>query len=209
MTKLQPMSGNIYLVEDNDEVRTHLVKVLRHYGFQVEAFVDAAAFIRQAHYVAPAVIVSDMVMPGQSGLDLLAYIRKAGWTCPIIFISGLSQPHQIIEAMKQGAADFLWKPFTTDALLAAINNALLQETARHAAEQKRLEAQQRHASLTDREREICLLAIGGYGNSEISQMIDVQPDTVKKHRARVMEKMGASSLAELIALYEAMTPNNR
>lgn len=198
------MPGNIYLVEDNDEIRTHLTKVLRHYGFKVRAFANAAAFIHEACYVSPGVIVSDMVMPGKSGLDLLAHIREAGWICPVVFISGLSQPHQIIEAMKQGAADFLWKPFSIDKLLAAIRKALDEEIAREDAARLRIEVTERYANLTEREREVCQLVILGHGNSDISQMIYVQPDTVKKHRGRVMDKMGAANLAELIALVEAM-----
>lgn len=198
------MPGNIYLVEDNDEIRTHLTKVLRHYGLKVRAFANAAAFICEARYISPAVIVSDMVMPGKSGLDLLAHIREAGWISPVVFISGLSQPHQIIEAMKQGAADFLWKPFSIDKLLAAIRKALDEEIAREDAARLRIEVTERYANLTEREREVCQLVILGHGNSDISQMIYVQPDTVKKHRGRVMDKMGAANLAELIALVEAM-----
>lgn len=207
MANPQTMSGNVYLVEDNDEIRMHLTKVLRHYGLKVRVFANAAEFICEARYISPAVIVSDMVMPGKSGLDLLAHIREAGWACPVVFISGLSQPHQIIEAMKQGAADFLWKPFSIDKLLAVIRKALHEEIARVEAECLRIMVAERYANLTEREREVCQLIIVGHGNKEISEMIDVQPDTVKKHRGRVMDKMGATNLAELIALVKAIPIN--
>ena len=200
----KPLAGHVYLVEDNQDVREHLATVLRHYGLTVATFADVDAFIAGSVEVSPAVVLTDMVMPGQSGLDLLGRIRAAGWLAPVIFISGHSEPHQIIEAMKKGAADFLWKPFSIDKLVSSIRKSLEADEKRLASRVRLLGVKDLFASLTEREQEIFRLAVAGYGNIEISKMIDVQPDTVKKHRGRVMEKMNASSLAHLIELYESL-----
>ena len=200
----KPLAGHVYLVDDDDAVRNHLSKVLSHYGLTVESFVDVDAFIRDSVELSPAVVISDMVMPGKTGLDLLQQIRGAGWGSPIIFISGLSQPHQIIDAMKEGAVDFLWKPFSLDKLVSSIRTALENDAVRLEKRVRMLRVKDRYDSLTEREKEICNLAVAGYGNIEISQMIDVQPDTVKKHRGRVMEKMQATSLAHLIEQYTSL-----
>lgn len=201
---VKPLSGHVYLVDDDEAVRYHLATVLRHYGLTVDAYPNVDDFIRDSVELSPAVVVSDMVMAGMSGLDLLKHIRSAGWSSPIIFISGLSQPHQIIEAMKQGAVDFLWKPFSLDKLFDAIRKALETDAARLEARVRLLRVKDLYSALTDREQEIFKLAVAGYGNIEISRMVDVQPDTVKKHRGRVMEKMQATSLAHLIELYDEL-----
>lgn len=210
---VKPLAGHVYLVEDNDDVREHLATVLRHYGLTVATFSDVDGFITGSVEVSPAVVLTDMVMPGQSGLDLLGRIRDAGWLAPVIFISGHSEPHQIIEAMKQGAADFLWKPFSIDKLVDSIRKALDTDTKRLSTRVRLLHVKDMFYSLTEREQEIFHLAVAGYGNIEISKMIDVQPDTVKKHRGRVMDKMQAQSLAHLIELHESLkdvltTPEN-
>lgn len=201
----KPLAGHVYLVDDDEAVREHLAKVLRHYGLTVESFVDVDTFIRDSVELSPAVVISDMVMPGKTGLDLLEKIRGAGWGAPIIFISGLSQPHQIVDAMKLGAVDFLWKPFSLDKLVDSIRKALENDAARLEVRVRLLRVKDRYNKLTEREQEVFRLAVAGYGNIEISRMIDVQPDTVKKHRGRVMEKMQATSLAHLIELYEDLS----
>lgn len=149
-------------------------------------------------------IVSDMVLPGQSGLDQLAKIRRGGWLAPVIFISGHSEPHQIIDAMEQGVADFLWKPFSLDQLIETVRKALEGDRARMANQSSVAQIQERYDTLTDRERDVCELAICGYGNNEISRMLVVKPDTVKKHRAHLMDKMQADSLARLIEFCQAI-----
>ena len=200
----KPLSGHVYLIDDNDDVRGSLSTVLRHYGLTVESFADVDSFINGSLEVSPAVLVSDMVLPGKSGLDLLKMIRAAGWLSPIVFISGHSQPDQIIDAMKMGAVDFLWKPFSIDKLVDSIAHALKLDNERLLMRPRLLQLENLYALLTEREREVCLLAVQGYGNIEISKMIDVQPDTVKKHRSKVMEKMQTSSLAQLIEVCSAL-----
>ena len=198
------MSGHVYLIDDNNDIREHLSRVLGQYGLTVETYGDVESFITGSVEVSPAVVLSDMVMPGQSGLDMLNRVRAAGWKTPIIFISGLSEPPQIIEAMKQGAADFLWKPFSIDKLIAAIRKALDEAEAIMATRVAHLRYMDLYKLLTEREREIFRYAATGYSNIEIGEMIDVKPDTVKKHRGRVMEKMQADSLASLIEMYDAL-----
>lgn len=205
---VKPLTGHVYLVEDNQDVREHLATVLRHYGLTVDTFDNVDSFIAGSVEVSPAVVLTDMVMPGQSGLDLLGRIRTAGWQSPVIFISGLSAPTQIIEALKQGAADFLWKPFSIDTLVSAIRKSLDAAEKNLSTRVGLLRVQDQFATLTEREQEVFHLVVAGYGNIEISKMIDVQPDTVKKHRGRVMEKMQAKSLAHLIALHESLKDAN-
>lgn len=203
MDKKKRLSGHVYLIEDNDDIRSHLVTMMRYYGLVVDAFPDVASFLNASSVVEPAVIVTDMVMPGRSGLDLLKQIRQNACLSPVVFISGHSEPHQIIEAMKQGATDFLWKPFALDQLIEAVRKALEKDRERIANQFNQAQVQEMYQTLTMRERDVCHLAILGHGNNEISEILNVKPDTVKKHRARVMEKMHADSLARLIEIFQA------
>ena len=198
------LSGHVYLIDDNTDIRENLSRVLGQYGLTVESYGDVDAFISGSVELSPAVVLSDMVMPGQCGMDLLKRIRAAGWQTPVIFMSGLSEPPQIIEAMKQGAADFLWKPFSIDSLVAAIRKSLGDAESMMQARVLHLAYTDRYSTLTEREKEIFSYAATGFSNIEISDLIDVKPDTVKKHRGRVMEKMQADSLAALITMYDAL-----
>jgi FixJ family two-component response regulator len=146
------------------------------------------------------VILLDMRMPQMTGTELQIILRKNGRETPIIFISGESQPTEIIEAMKLGAIDFLLKPFSMESLMTAIENGLKKDRARHNALVQDMDIRQRFGRLTEKEQEICRLMIKGYGNKEIAELNGSAPATVKLHRSRVLDKMGAETLPELIEM---------
>ena len=150
--------------------------------------------------ISPAVILLDICMPETNGLSLQNELILQGRNTPIIFISGESQPSEIIEALKKGAVDFLLKPFGLQSLVQAVDLALEKDRAGLNQRIKTKNVQERFASLTDKEREICSWMIKGYGNKEIANLNGSAASTVKLHRSRVLEKMGCVSLAELLDL---------
>lgn len=208
MPSILAVKGHIHLVEDDEILRSDLTTFFSQSGFSIESYVDAEDFISRAVEVAPAVIVADIVLPGRSGIDLVKIVRDIGWHAPVIYISGYSEPHQIIEAMKSGAADFLWKPLSIDTLISSVSLALQQEQERVESNKKLLQVKELYQKLTEREQQICQLAVSGNGNLEIGKLLSIQPDTVKKHRSRVMEKMRVSNLAELIECYQYLDRQN-
>lgn len=191
--------GRVFLIDDNADIRSLLADEFRYAGLEVAEFPDGESFLKGTYEEKPSVIVVDMLLPGISGLRLFEAIRVQGVETPVIFISGYSQPTQIIDAMKLGAVDFLWKPFKVEALMGAVSKSLAQDAARINRLKRIKTTGKNWSELTRREQEICRLMVQGYGNSEISRQLDIQPDTVKKHRAKVLEKMGAESLADLMS----------
>lgn len=192
--------GHIYLIDDDPSVRRSLAFSLSSARYSIQAFDSAAAFLRDALPITPAVIVLDVHLPGTSGLALQTELKTQGRDTPIIFISGSSQPAEIIEAMKKGALDFLIKPFGLDSLVQAIDLALCQDKERLHRKISTMDIQGRFMRLTDKEREICKWMVKGYGNKEIAAMNGSAAATVKLHRSRVFEKMGCSSLPELLEM---------
>jgi two-component system response regulator FixJ len=153
------------------------------------------------------VILLDIRMPEMSGLTLQIEMKRKGRETPIIFISGESQPSEIIEAMKQGAVDFLLKPFGLETLLLAVDMALQKDKVQQAQKTSALNVQERFMRLTEKEREVCRWMVKGYGNKEIANINGSAPATVKLHRSRVLEKMGCASLPELLQM--AMDAENK
>lgn len=143
-------------------------------------------------------------MPNKSGVELQAELLKTGWRTPIIFISGESLPAQIVQAMKQGAADFLLKPFSMDDLLRTVNAGLERDCAEQSLRYHVLTVQEKLKSLTPREKEVCAEIISGRSNKEIAQASNSAPSTVKLHRARILKKMQVESLGDLIALLKGV-----
>jgi two-component system response regulator FixJ len=196
--------GHIYLIDDDASIRRALHGTLDKLGFTVSAFEDADTFLKHATPVSPAVILLDMRMPSKSGVELQAELLGIGWRTPIIFISGESLPAQIVLAMKQGAADFLLKPFSMDALLRAINSGLERDRADQSELNHSLTVQQKLKLLTPREKEVCCEMVSGRSNKEIAHASNSAPSTVKLHRARILKKMQVESLGDLIALLKGI-----
>jgi FixJ family two-component response regulator len=193
-------AGHIYLVDDDASIRSALAGTLERQGFSVTPYPSAAEFLKHATEVSPAVIVLDMRMPGQSGVELQAELTRHGWTTPVIFISGESLPAQIVQAMKQGAGDFLLKPFSMHDLLTAVDRALEQDRAAHNVLIKARAVEKLYATLTRREREVFDAIIAGKTNKQVADEDGSAAATIKLHRARVLSKMQVDSVADLIAL---------
>jgi len=199
-------AGHIYLLDDNEDIRLHLGDALRQHGWQVSSFDTATDFLGQSHWLRPTVLVLDMRMPEMNGLAVQRQLKLMGQDMPIIFISGESQSQEIIDAMKGGAVEFLWKPFELDALLEAISSAVARDT--HNLHQQRLHGhvQALYSNLSGREKELFPMLLQGMSNKGIGEHTGVLADTVKKHRANIFSKMQVDNLAGLLQLCEGFIP---
>ena len=195
-----PARGHVYVVDDNPDIRFYLTDLLRQMGYTVEEFAGANAFLQQSMDISPAVLVLDVRMPGMSGIELQEQLQTLGRPTPIIFISGESQSVEIIRAMKGSPIEFLWKPFQIQALIDAIDRGLSVDLQRRDAFIRRDAVRRKFADLSAREREVFVLMLEGHSNKGISERLDILPDTVKKHRANVLQKMQVLQLADLMTL---------
>ena len=196
----EDFKGHIYLIDDDPSIRRSLAFSLSSLRYSIQSFENPKAFLKDSLSISPAVILLDNRMPETSGLSLQNELIHQGRVTPIIFISGESHPPEIIEALKKGAVDFLLKPFVLHALVQAIDLALEKDKTGLDQRMKIEKARQRFSSLTDKEREICGWMIKGFGNKEIANLNGSAASTVKLHRSRVLEKMGCTSLSELLDL---------
>jgi two-component system response regulator FixJ len=192
--------GHIYLIDDDPSICRSLAFTLSSSNYSVQTFDNPRAFLKDSLPISPAVILLDMRMPEMTGTELQTILAQNGRETPIIFISGESQPTEIIEAMKLGAIDFLLKPFSMESLMTAIENGLNKDRTRQNELVQDMDIRQRFGRLTEKEQEICRLMIKGYGNKEIAELNGSAPATVKLHRSRVLDKMGAETLPELIEM---------
>ena len=198
--------GHVFLVDDDQDVRLSVADVLIQLGYGVSNFDSATSFLQQAMRCSPAVLVLDMRMPRMTGLDLQKVLIEKDWPIPIIYMSGDSQSQEIIDAMKLGAVDFLWKPITHTQLIQVVNKGLKLDGQRREDQLrlKRVAALQQR--LSAKEQEILSLMLLGHGNKAIGIEKNVMADTVKKHRAHIMAKMEVNSLAELLSLCKDFIP---
>lgn len=196
--------GHVHVVDDNPDIRLYLTDLLRQMGHTVDAYADATAFLQESTDIAPSVLVLDVRMPGMSGVELQEQMRAMGRTTPIIFISGESQSQEIIQAMKGSPIEFLWKPFQIQSLLEAIERGWAADLALRGEADRRDALRRKCMKLSTREREVFVLMLQGYSNKGISEKLDILPDTIKKHRANVLQKMKASQLPDLMAMCEGV-----
>ena len=192
--------GVVFVVDDDASLRESLKNLMRSVGLRVEAFASAQEFLRSKRPDVPGCLVLDVRLPGLSGLDLQKRMAEAHVEIPIIFITGHGDIPMTVQAMKAGAVEFLTKPFRDQELLDAIQQGL--ERDRQAREQ-RAETEglrRRFDSLTPREVEVMELMVAGLLNKQIAAELGASETTVKIHRHKVMEKMGAGSLAELVRM---------
>ena len=194
---------HVYLIEDDAALRCELSATLKNAGLTVHDYESAETCLDDGVDLSPAVIVSDMVLPGKSGIHLFREIREQGIETPLIFISGYSEPKQIIDGMKLGAVDFLWKPFKSDALLEVIVRSLKLDLERQANLRLTSGVEARWATLSDREEEVCKLMLKGFGNKDIAEQLGIRPDTVNKHRMKTLKKMGVPGRPQLIELLKS------
>ncbi len=193
--------GHIYIIDDDASMRSSLARMLANYGYTTEVYERAEDFVEQSIPVSPAAILLDMRMPTMSGVELQKKLNELGRQTPIIFISGESMPHEIVTSMKQGAVDFLFKPFNLDDLLKAIVSAVEKDKLIFESMAQSLTVIQRYDSLTPREKEVFALLVRGLMNKDIAIELGTTDATIKVHKSRVMDKMKAESLQDLVRLF--------
>ena len=197
MTKV----GHVYLIDDDESMRLSLTRMLRELGYLVEDYASAQVFLENSVPVSPAVILLDMQMPDMTGLDLQEALLKLGRKTPIIFVSGQSHPNQIVQSLKKGALDFLFKPFNLEELLKAVSDAIDFDSRQLKRVSIDVETKRDYERLTPREREVCVWLVKGLLNKDIAVKLGTTDATIKVHKARVMEKMHADSLQSLVKKY--------
>lgn len=190
----------IYVVDDDEAFRDSLRWLLEGAGYRVEAFAQAESFLASFQPGAGACLVLDVRMPGRSGLELQEEMVRQGHVIPIIFVTGHGDVPMAVNAVKNGAFDFIEKPFKDQALLTLIENAVSLNVSALEGEAQRLSAVTRLSLLTQREREVMELVVAGRKNKQIADELGISIKTVEVHRARMMEKTGATSVAELVQL---------
>jgi FixJ family two-component response regulator len=198
----------VFLVDDDLSFRRSCERLLSIAGYPVESFPSAREFLDRGPPDIPACLVTDLRMPGMNGLDLQSELANTGWQIPLIFITGHGDVPTSVRAMKAGAIEFLTKPCQERELLTAVANALQLDRARRHAEAERAALQERYNSLTPREREVMRHVIAGMPNKRIAAALNVGEKTVKFHRAHIMEKMMAGSLAALVKMAIDLAVNN-
>jgi FixJ family two-component response regulator len=198
------VAGAVYVIDDDASMRRALERQLGNAGYRVLTFDSAQAFLDHRREPGVGCIVSDVRMPGLSGLDLQASLGGAKSDLPMVFVSGHGDVATAANALRAGAVNFLQKPFTKQALLNAVAEALARSSDDTADSAKRNEVRRRHGALTSREREVFALVATGLMNKQIADRLGAAEATIKIHRGRVMEKMGATSVADLVRMAEML-----
>ena len=201
MTETKP---TIFIVDDDPSVRDSTELMLKSVGFNVKTFVSAQDFLTANLQEGPGCLILDVRMPGMSGLDLQEKLVSTKTPLPVIFITGHGTVPMSVRAMKAGAVDFLQKPFEEQDLLDAIYRAINQQRERKSKTDEADKIQQRLKALTPREYEVFSLLVTGMANKEIAHKLGTSERTVKAHRAQIMEKMNAGSLADLVRFAEKL-----
>jgi two-component system response regulator FixJ len=192
------MSDVVHLIDDDEDVRRGLSFLLGTVGFAVKVYESAVQFLDKSASNLSGCIVSDVRMPDMDGLQLLRRLKETGINLPVIVMTGHADVALAVEAMKLGAVDFIEKPFSDEVLIAAIRSALARQTSSMSGDVEQIRS--RIASLTERERDVLNGLLAGHPNKTIAFDLGLSPRTVEVHRAKVMTKMGASSLSELVRM---------
>jgi FixJ family two-component response regulator len=194
----------VYVVDDDASSRQSLEFLIRASGYTVRAFTSSKDFLASARPEIPACLVLDVRMPGLTGLELQGELAKRGIRLPIIFITGHGDIPMSVQAMKAGAMEFLTKPFREDNMLRAIMLAIDKDRIAHRVRLEMAELRRRHARLTPREREVMASVVTGLLNKQVAAELGASEKTIKAHRAKVMQKMEAASLADLVRMSEKL-----
>ena len=197
-----PSEPTVFVVDDDSEVRDTLQWLVASVGLNIETFASAQEFLNAYDPKRPGCLVTDVRMPGMSGIELQAKLMAEEVTLPIIIVSGYADVPTAVRSMKGGAIDFVEKPFNEQMMLERIQLSILEDAR---LRQKRAQGERAQAclqSLTPREHQVMDLVILGRSNKEIARELDISPKTVEVHRSHVMAKMEAHSLAELVVIAE-------
>ena len=201
MTEAEPI---VFVVDDDLSVRRSTARLIQAAGLQVQTFTSAREFLKQPRPEGPACLVLDVRMPGLSGIELQRELTQSGIQIPIIFITAHGDIPMTVRAMKAGAMEFLTKPFRTRGLLDAIRAAIERDRTAHQERVETGDLRQRYDQLTPREREVMPLVAAGLLNKQVAGELATTERTIKFHRAHIMQKMGAESLAALVRMVEKL-----
>ncbi len=192
--------GMVHVIDDDEALRESLVFLLRTAQIDVQAFASATAFLDALPDANLRCIITDVRMPGLSGIDLLKRLKEMKITVPVIVITGHGDVALAVEAMKIGAADFLEKPFDDEVLLASVESALKQQEGEIKRHSERTDIEARLAALSNRERDVLRGLVAGRANKQIAFDLGISPRTVEIYRANLMNKMEAGSLSDLVRM---------
>jgi FixJ family two-component response regulator len=201
MTEVEPI---VIIVDDDPSVRRSTERLIRLAGLNVRTFASAREFMDYPRPAGPACLVLDVRMPGLSGMDLQRELTQAAVHIPIIFVTGHGDIPMTVRAMKAGAVEFLTKPFRSRSLMAAVRAAIERDRLAQKARAETGELRQRYEQLTPREREVMPLVTAGLLNKQIAGELATTERTIKFHRAHIMQKMRAESLASLVRMAERL-----
>jgi FixJ family two-component response regulator len=194
----------VFVIDDDESIRRNLSRLIRSSGRQVQAFPSAKAFLESTPPDRPACLVLDVQMPGLSGLELQTALARARREIPIVFITGHGDVPSSVRAMKGGAVDFLQKPFDGQELLTCVDRALARSREQRAERAERAVLQRRLETLTPREYQVLRLVVTGRLNKQMAGDLGIAEKTFKIHRGRVMAKMEAASVAELVRMVDKL-----
>ncbi|WP_295403218.1 response regulator transcription factor [uncultured Thiocystis sp.] len=200
--------ATVFVVDDDQAMRTSLQWLIESTGMSVQTYESADVFLASYYPGRAGCLLLDVRMPGMSGLELQGYLARQGYRLPVILITGHGDVAMAVKAMKAGAVDFIEKPFHDEDLLRSIRNALEFDRKHRANRSAKADIAIRLAELTPREHEVMAMVTEGKSNREIATALGVSAKTVEAHRARVMEKMRADSLAELVRMALLAAPDS-
>ena len=193
-------NATVFIVDDDASMRRALSLLLQSAGYRVETYASAEDFLRREHYSGVGCIILDVRMPGLSGMELQEKLVRFEHAMPIIFLTGHGELSMGVRAMKKGAAEFLTKPCEDEQLLGAVQGAIRRDIQARENYQEKQEIRRRIDLLTPREKEILRYIITGLLNKQIAAKLGIAEPTVKIHRGRIMEKLKANSVADLVRL---------